>query len=53
MPVILSRNIAPACLPAASTDPDQFSDKDAAVMGWGPTGKWLTIDGRNNDFNSY
>ena len=42
MPVVLSRTVSPACLPAASTDPDQHSDKDAAVMGWGPSSKWLT-----------
>jgi hypothetical protein len=46
MPVIISRTIAPACLPAASTDPDQLSDRDAAVMGWGPSSKWLIMEGR-------
>ncbi|XP_046457647.1 transmembrane protease serine 11D-like [Daphnia pulex] len=34
-PVVLSRSVAPACLPVASTDPDQFVDQDAVILGWG------------------
>ncbi len=34
-PVILSKSVALACLPAASTDPDQFVDQDAIILGWG------------------
>jgi chymotrypsin/suppressor of tumorigenicity protein 14 len=34
-PVVLSRSVAPACLPVASTDPDQFVDQDAIILGWG------------------
>jgi len=37
-PVVLSRSVATACLPAASADPDQFVDIDAVVLGWGSTG---------------
>jgi Trypsin len=36
-PVVLSRSVATACLPAASADPDQFVDQDAIVLGWGST----------------
>jgi hypothetical protein len=35
MPVVLSKTVSTVCLPAASTDPDNFADQDAAVMGWG------------------
>ena len=38
MPVILSLKVAPACVAPASTDPDQYVDQTAVVMGWGPSG---------------
>ncbi|EFX60671.1 hypothetical protein DAPPUDRAFT_276202, partial [Daphnia pulex] len=34
-PVDLSRTVAPVCLPTASTDPDQFVDQPAVILGWG------------------
>jgi hypothetical protein len=35
-PVVLFRTVAPACFPpAASTDPDQYVDQDAILLGWG------------------
>ncbi|XP_046648313.1 chymotrypsin-like elastase family member 2A isoform X1 [Daphnia pulicaria] len=34
-PVVLSRSVAPACLPPASSDPDQYADKKAIILGWG------------------
>ncbi|EFX64995.1 hypothetical protein DAPPUDRAFT_303984 [Daphnia pulex] len=33
-PVVLSRTVAPVCLPPASADPDQYVDQDAIVLGW-------------------
>jgi hypothetical protein len=38
MPVVFSNNVAAAVLPQPSTDPDQFIDQTALVMGWGPAG---------------
>jgi hypothetical protein len=32
--VVLSRTVAPVCLPPASADPDQYVDQDAIVLGW-------------------
>ncbi|XP_046639975.1 chymotrypsin-like elastase family member 2A [Daphnia pulicaria] len=32
-PVVLSRTVAPVCLPPASADPDQYVDQDAIVLG--------------------
>ena len=37
-PVILSRSVGLVCLPAANSDPDQYVDQDAIIMGWGGTG---------------
>ena len=37
MPIVISNKVGPVCLPPASTDPDQYVDQAAAVMGWGPT----------------
>ncbi|XP_046457592.1 chymotrypsinogen A-like [Daphnia pulex] len=34
-PVVISRSVAPACLPPASSDPDQYADKKAIILGWG------------------
>jgi hypothetical protein len=34
-PISYSKVISPVCLPPASTAVDQFSGKDAAIMGWG------------------
>jgi chymotrypsin/suppressor of tumorigenicity protein 14 len=34
-PVVLSRSVAPVCLPAAATDIDTFNDQDAIILGWG------------------
>jgi chymotrypsin/suppressor of tumorigenicity protein 14 len=34
-PVVLSRSVAPVCLPAADTDIDTFNDQDAIILGWG------------------
>ncbi len=34
-PVVLSKTVAPVCLPPASTDPDQYVDKPAVILGWG------------------
>ncbi len=34
-PVVLSKTVAPVCLPPASTDPDQYVDQDAIILGWG------------------
>ncbi|EFX78171.1 hypothetical protein DAPPUDRAFT_320659 [Daphnia pulex] len=34
-PVVISRSVAPACLPVASTDPDQYADQKAIILGWG------------------
>jgi hypothetical protein len=36
--VVLSRSVAPACLPPASSDPDQYADKKAIILGWGTAG---------------
>jgi hypothetical protein len=36
--VVLSRTVAPACLPPASADPDQYVDQDAILLGWGEPG---------------
>lgn len=33
-PVVLSRTVAPICLPAQSADPDQFIDQNAMILGW-------------------
>ncbi len=35
---MLSRSVAPACLPPASSDPDQYADKKAIILGWGTAG---------------
>jgi hypothetical protein len=32
--VVLSRTVAPICLPAQSTDPDQFINLNAMILGW-------------------
>jgi hypothetical protein len=37
-PVVLSRTVATACLPAASTEADQFVGLDAILLGWGTAG---------------
>jgi len=37
-PVVISRAVAPACLPAANTAPDQYVDQDAIVLGWAVVG---------------
>jgi len=34
MPVVLGRGVGTVCLPAASTDPDQFADQNAVILGW-------------------
>ena len=33
-PVVLSKTVAPICLPAQSADPDQFIDQNAMILGW-------------------
>ena len=33
-PVVLSKTVAPICLPAQSADPDQFIDQNAVILGW-------------------
>ena len=33
--MILSRYVAPACLPPASTDANNYVDQDAVILGWG------------------
>jgi hypothetical protein len=40
-PVVLSRTVAPVCLPPASADPDQYVDQDAIVLGW--DGKEISV----------
>nr|CAH0106883.1 unnamed protein product [Daphnia galeata] len=44
-PVIYSDAISPVCLPPASTDPDQYADQIAAIMGWGAS----TSGGKQSD----
>jgi hypothetical protein len=34
-PVPYSNAISPVCLAPSSTNPDQYAEKEAAVMGWG------------------
>ncbi|XP_046648259.1 brachyurin-like isoform X2 [Daphnia pulicaria] len=34
-PVVLSNFLVPVCLPAASTDQDQYVDQSAVIIGWG------------------
>ena len=34
-PVVLSNFLVPVCLPAASTDQDQYLDQSAVIIGWG------------------
>ncbi|XP_046459640.1 chymotrypsin-C-like [Daphnia pulex] len=33
-PVVLSKTVVPVCLPPESTDPDQYADQDAIILGW-------------------
>jgi hypothetical protein len=35
MPIVVSLKVGPACIAPASTDPDQYIDKEAGIMGWG------------------
>jgi hypothetical protein len=46
-PVSFSSRVYPVCLPPASNDPDQHEGIEAAVMGWGPTGKMT----KNHEFH--
>ena len=32
--MVFSKTVVPVCLPPASTDPDQYVDQNAMVMGW-------------------
>ena len=34
MPVVLSKTVSTVCLAPASTDPDQYQDQAAIVLGW-------------------
>ncbi|EFX79537.1 hypothetical protein DAPPUDRAFT_319411 [Daphnia pulex] len=34
VPVVLSKTVVPVCLPPASTDPNQYADQDAIILGW-------------------
>ena len=34
MPVILSASVSTVCLAPGSTDPDQYQDQAAIVLGW-------------------
>ncbi|XP_046457506.1 chymotrypsinogen A-like [Daphnia pulex] len=34
-PVAISKTVGPACLPPASSDPDQYVEENAIIMGWG------------------
>ncbi len=43
-PVPFSRSVGPVCLPAASTDPDQHANSEAAIMGWGPESRLTLYD---------
>jgi hypothetical protein len=47
LPVNFSSRVYPVCLPPASNDPDQHEGIEAAVMGWGPTGKMT----KNHEFH--
>jgi hypothetical protein len=40
IPVSFSKNLAPICLPPASTDSNQYVDQNAIVLGW--TSKFKT-----------
>jgi hypothetical protein len=48
-PVVLSKTVVPVCLPPESTDPDQYADQDAIILGWdgkeisAPCTNWLLI----------
>ncbi|XP_046648350.1 brachyurin-like isoform X1 [Daphnia pulicaria] len=33
-PVTFTRTITPVCLPPASSDPDQYADQSAVILGW-------------------
>jgi hypothetical protein len=41
--VTLSRTVSPACLPPPSTDPDQYIDQPALILGWGETGALMIV----------
>jgi hypothetical protein len=36
--VAISKTVGHACLPPASSDPDQYVEENAMIMGWGTEG---------------
>jgi hypothetical protein len=52
-PVPFSRTVGSVCLPPASTDPDQYSGRDAIVLGWDGKQSPIKSIKMNNQFRFY